>query len=175
MSNATEIKEMALSDTVLTEIINLTQNDSSFLMDYYKISENINKVLSENDFYTVVDVLHQNNDTTYSNNQAAYSVAQLLIDKFFLVNDKLITQYANLFANGKDQFIENNMKKFLSRYFFQLFYAKGSQAELLRTEVQEAMQPKIIDDMIKKDPNLELLQHKLIFIAKNSNIKLYNI
>lgn len=175
LSNATEIKEMALSDTVLTEIINLTQNDSSFLMDYYKISENINKVLSENDFYTVVDVLHQNNDTTYSNNQAAYSVAQLLIDKFFLVNDKLITQYANLFANGKDQFIENNMKKFLSRYFFQLFYSKGSQAELLRTEVQEAMQPKVIDDMIKKDTNLELLQHKLIFIAKNSNIKLFNL
>ncbi|HMU99221.1 MAG TPA: hypothetical protein PKA15_10595, partial [Chitinophagales bacterium] len=135
MSNATEIKEMALSDTVLTEIINLTQNDSSFLMDYYKISENINKVLSENDFYTVVDVLHQNNDTTYSNNQAAYSVAQLLIDKFFLVNDKLITQYATLFTNGKDQYIEYNMKKFLSRYFFQLFYAKGSQAELLITEV----------------------------------------
>ena len=175
LSNATEIKEMALSDTVLTEIINLTQNDSSFLMDYYKISENINKVLSENDFYTVVDVLHQNNDTTYSNNQTAYSVAQLLIDKFFLVNDKLITQYATLFTNGKDQFIEYNMKKYLSRYFFQLFYSKGSQTELLRTEVQDALQPKIIDDMIKRDVNLELLQHKLIFIAKNSNIKLYNL
>ena len=175
LSNATEIKEMALSDTVLTEIINLTQNDSSFLMDYYKISENINKVLSENDFYTVVDVLHQNNDTSYSNNQAAYSVAQLLIDKFFLVNDKLITQYATLFTNGKDQFIEYNLKKYLSRYCFQLFYSKGSQAELLRSEVQEAIQPKIIDDMIKRDANLELMQHEMIFIAKNSNIKLYNL
>ena len=175
LSKATEIKDLALSDTVLTEIKNLVQNDSVFLTQYYKNSENINKALSIKDFLKIANVLHQNNDTSYSNNQAAYSVAQLLIDKFFLVNDKLITQYANLFAKGKDQYIEYNMKKFLSRYFFQLFYAKGSQAELLITEVQEAMQPKIIDDMIKKDPNLELLQHKLIFIAKNSNIKLFNL
>ena len=175
LSNATEIKEMALSDTVLTEIKNIAQNDSTFLTEYYKNSENINKALSVKDFVAVVDVLHQNNDTSYSNNQASYSVAQLLIDKFFLVNDKLITQYANLFAKGKDQYIEYNMKKYLSRYFFQLFYAKGSQAELLRTEVQEAMQPKIIDDMIKRDVNLENIQNELIFVAKNSNIKLYNL
>lgn len=176
LSNATEIKEMALSDTVLTEIINLTQNDSSFLMDYYKISENINKVLSENDFYTVVDVLHQNNDTTYSNNQAAYSVAQLLIDKFFLVNDKLIPEYTTLFSKETDQqYIAYNMKKYLSRYFFQLFYDKGTQNELLKSETQTALNPNFIDGIIKKDANLELLQHEMIFIVKNSSIKLYNL
>ena len=175
LSKAIEIKDLVLSDIVLTEIKDLAQNDSVFLTDYYKNSENINKAITIKNFFTIAYVLHQNNDTTYSNNQTAYSVAQLLIDKFFLVNDKLITQYATLFTNGKDQFIEYNLKKYLSRYCFQLFYSKGSQAELLRSEVQEAIQPKIIDDMIKRDANLELMQHEMIFIAKNSNIKLYNL
>lgn len=175
LSNATEIKEMALSDTVLTEIKNLVQNDSVFLTQYYKNSENINKALSIKDFLKIADVLHQNNDTTYSNNQTAYSVAQLLIDKFFLVNDKLIPQYITLFGKGTDQHIEYNMKKYFSRYFFQLFYDKGTQNELIKSEIQTALNPNFIDGVIKKDTNLENIQNELIFVAKNSNIKLYNL
>lgn len=175
LSKATEIKDLALSDTVLTEIKNLVQNDSVFLTQYYKNSENINKALSIKDFLKIADVLHQNNDTTYSNNQTAYSVAQLLIDKFFLVNDKLIPQYITLFGKGTDQHIEYNMKKYFSRYFFQLFYDKGTQNELIKSEIQTALNPNFIDGVIKKDTNLENIQNELIFVAKNSNIKLYNL
>ena len=174
LSKATEIKDLALSDTVLTEIKNLVQNDSVFLTQYYKNSENINKALSIKDFLKIANVLHQNNDTTYSNNQTAYSVAQLLIDKFFLVNDKLIPQYITLFGKGTDQHIEYNMKKYFSRYFFQLFYDKGTQNELIKSEIQTALNPNFIDGVIKKDTNLENIQNELIFVAKNSNIKLYN-
>lgn len=175
LSKATEIKDLALSDTVLTEIKNLVQNDSVFLTQYYKNSENINKALSIKDFLKIADVLHKNNDTTYSNNQTAYSVAQLLIDKFFLVNDKLIPQYITLFGKGTDQHIEYNMKKYFSRYFFQLFYDKGTQNELIKSEIQTALNPNFIDGVIKKDTNLENIQNELIFVAKNSNIKLYNL
>lgn len=176
LSKATEIKDLALSDTVLTEIKNLVQNDSVFLTQYYKNSENINKALSIKDFLKIADVLHQNNDTTYSNNQTAYNVAQLLIDKFFLVNDKLIPEYTTLFSKETDQqYIAYNMKKYLSRYFFQLFYDKGTQNELLKSETQTALNPNFIDGIIKKDANLELLQHEMIFIVKNSSIKLYNL
>ena len=176
MSKAIEIKDLVLSDIVLTEIKDLAQNDSVFLTDYYKNSENINKAITIKNFFTIAYVLHQNNDTTYSNNQTAYNVAQLLIDKFFLVNDKLIPEYTTLFSKETDQqYIAYNMKKYLSRYFFQLFYDKGTQNELLKSETQTALNPNFIDGIIKKDANLELLQHEMIFIVKNSSIKLYNL
>jgi len=172
--NATEISTVIVSDTILLQrMMQIDRNDSSTLATFYQENEVLKNSLSIEDFNTVFSILHINPDSTYQNNQKTYVVAQMMADKFFLVNNQIMKAYASFSSKDSGKFLEYNMKKYLSRIIFQWFYEKGTQNELLKSEVQEALQPKVIDEMIKKDKNLQQIQDALTFLARNSIIKLF--
>lgn len=170
------IEDITLSDTILSEMKDINTMDSVFIETYYQQSKIINSIMSLDNFRTILtDIIHQNPDTIYKQNEKAYLAAQSLIDNFFLTKYQIISDFKEYSENGSDLFIDYNIKKYISRIFFQDFYEKGTQNELLKDKVQESMQPKVIDEIIKRNKNLANIQKALLFLSKNSKIKLYNI
>lgn len=169
-ANAT-INDIVLTDSTIEKFVMINTKDTLVLNEIY---ENTSDSISKTDFLKIVDILHKNLDTTYVNNQKSYAVAQLMIQKFLLAKPEIITTYKN-FSESGTAFFEDNLKIYLTRRFFQFFYDNNAQNELLRTEIQEKMQPHIIDGMFKKSLDLQDLQDALIFIARNSHYKLFNL
>ena len=170
--HAESLNSIVMSDTLFNAISELQVKDSAILEENYRKNEEINKALTLDNYIEIMNMLHTNVDSVYQNDSSSYSIAKDLIQNFLQEEDGILNTYSKI---GTGDFLEYNLKTYLARKFFQLFYNNNAQSELLRKEVQEKMRPDIINEMFKKTPDLAHFQSELIFIAKNSNYKLFKL
>lgn len=150
---------------------------SSIKQDSFKQlinNDNVLNKMSKAEIKSILNIFHQNEDEVYIQNKETYTIAQTLIKDYINKHNETLI-FCKYYAGTNSEYVESNLTIYLSRVFFQIFYEKGRQDLLIRTDIQEAMKPNIIKQMLEKTMDQDALLEDLKFIAKHSKNKLYTL
>jgi hypothetical protein len=169
-----DISNRVLDDTLTFLLTNINTTDITTIDKIY-VSNVKSDFLSKSDFESIVKILHHNSDSIYQNNLETYKIALQIIEDYLQKNNEILN-YSKLVSTKENlEFLNYNIKTYIARQFFQLFFEKNAQSVLSRKDIQESLKPNIINDMLIRSFESEKLKSELKFIAINSKHKLFNL
>lgn len=170
-----DISTKVLDDTLTVILTNINSTEKSDIDIIYANNIIDSTQLSRNDFESIVKILHHNSDSIYQNNLETYKIALQIIQDYLQIKNEFLTYTYSFSKKENSEFLEYNIKTFIARQFFQLFFEKNAQSVLSRKDIQESLKPNIINDMLIRSFESEKLKSELKFIAINSKHKLFNL
>lgn len=159
-----EIDTLQLSDTLLIELRD---------QDATNIKSSTSKLAKE-DILLINEILHQQTDEVYIQNDSALKICNQLIDNYFLVYKDFFISFLAYSTTDRSVHLEGNLRKYMTRLLFDLFYQKGTTEVLFREDVQEKLTPKVIDELFTKSYEENIFLKRLQFLSINSHVKLFN-
>lgn len=178
------VNEIILSDTQLQSFSvvgdSIKSNDTSM----YKILWNNNKILNSIpffDFISIAQLTKPSNKSTYKDSTIIYKLCGTIAEqlKIKLINDIISESaeeklsIANLLKFEKGKYFESNIKTYLQNQIFDFFYNNNLVTYLRNEEYVRLLKPKPVYKLLSDTKTEKLLEHEILFIAKNSNTYLF--